>query len=74
MKLERYVYRIVERKSGAVCGVYSRACHDEFDFATPESARWANCHGIHQDKERFRIAKIRVTEELVDDDCDRAAE
>lgn len=62
------VYRIIEKETGeAVCS-YSQAYCEEFDFRSPSEARNANCHGIFQDKEKYKIAKYRVTYELIDDD------
>ena len=55
------VYRIIDRKSGSRCGSYSRACCDEYDFSSVESARSANCHDIFQDKGKYKISKYRVT-------------
>lgn len=67
---ERYVYQIVDRETGLVEGVYSRAYHDEVDFGSPEQARMANIHGVHQDKVRYRIQKVKVTREIVDENVD----
>jgi hypothetical protein len=67
---EKTVYRIIDRQTGEPQGVYSRACHDEYDFGSVEQARSSNCHDIYQDKERYAIAKYRVVHELVDPDCD----
>lgn len=64
------VFRIIERESGKAVGSYSRSCHDEFDFSSAPQARHANCHGIFQDKGKYKIAKYKVTYELIDDDCD----
>lgn len=65
------IYRIIDRATGEKQGSYSRAYCDEYDFGSPEQARNSNCHGIFQDKNRFAIARYRVTYELIDDDCDR---
>lgn len=62
------VYRIIDRESGSACGSYSRACCDEYDFYSAESARGANVHGMFQDKKKYAIAKYRVTYELIEDD------
>ncbi len=64
------IYRIINRDSGSAVGSYSRSCHDEFDFRTPEEARNANCHGTFKDGEKYAIAKYRVAYELIDPDCD----
>ena len=64
------VFRIIENTTGKHVGSYSRAYCDEYDFETAEKARSANCHGEFEDKEKYRIAKYKVTYTLVDDDCD----
>lgn len=68
------VFRIIDRATGGVQGSYSRAYCDEYDFASPESARNANCHGVYADKTKFAIAKYRVTYELIEDDVDPPSE
>lgn len=67
-KKPKTVFRIIDRGTGDAVGSYSRACHDEFDFSSPEEARSANCYGVFQNTEKFKIAKYRVTYELIDDD------
>ena len=62
------VYRIIDRKSGEAVGSYSRSYCDEYDFSSSEAARSANCHGIFEDREKYAIAKYRVTYELIADD------
>jgi len=69
-----HVYRIVDRRTGEHQKVYSRAYHDVYDFDSPESARHANCWGIHADPKQFKIAKYRVTFELIEDECDEEKE
>lgn len=64
------VFRIIDRATGKEQGSYSRAFCDEFDFTSPEDARSANCHGVFQDKAKYKIARYRVTYELMDDDVD----
>ena len=64
------VHRIIDIKTGKPVGVYSRACHDEYDFETAEQARNANVHGIHKDKTKYKIARYKVTYTLISDDCD----
>src|ERR1019366_661040 len=49
----------------------SRACCDEYDFSSAESARSANCHGTFEDRKRYRIAKYRVTYTLINPDVDK---
>ena len=64
------VFRIIDRATGEAAGSYSRAYCDEFDFRSAESARSANCHGIFEDKKKYKIVKYRVTYELIEDDVD----
>lgn len=64
------VYRIISRKNGKACGSYSRACHDEFDFASVSEARNANCHDMFKNRKLYKIAKYRVTYTLIKDECD----
>lgn len=65
------VFRIIDRETGDPVGSYSRACHDEYDFRSPSSARNANCHGIFEDKEKYAIAKYSVVYTLLDEDADK---
>ncbi len=73
-KKPEIVYRIIQRgdhgfsKAGYAVGSYSRTCCDEYDFGSAETARQANCHGEFEDKDKYAIAKYRVTYELLDDD------
>lgn len=62
------VFRIIDRKTGEAVGSYSRAYCDEFDFSSADEARNANCHNVFYDKGKYKIAKYRVTYELIDDD------
>jgi mRNA-degrading endonuclease RelE of RelBE toxin-antitoxin system len=64
------IYRIIDRNTGEAVGSYSRAFCDEYDFFSIDEARHANCHGIFEDKKKYKIAKYRVTYTLLDDDCD----
>lgn len=64
------VFRIIDRETGDPQGSYSRACCDEVDFSSPQEARTANCHGMFEDRKKFRIAKYRVTYELLEDSVD----
>ena len=66
---DKDVFVIHNRETGEAQGVYSRACHDEYEFSSAERARSSNCHGIYKDKTEYRIAKYRVTYELIDDDA-----
>lgn len=68
-KKPQTVYRIIQRASGEAVGSYSRACCNEYDFDSVESARSANYHGVFKDTETYAIAKYRVTYELIDGDC-----
>lgn len=67
---DKEVYRIIDKDTGKAQGVYSRAYHDEFDFSSVESARNSNCHDIYQNKEKYKIAKYKVTYTLIEDDCE----
>jgi hypothetical protein len=66
------VCRIIDRKSGKAVGSYSRAYCDEYDFRSAYEARLANCSGMFTDVKKYKIAKYRVTYELIEDDCDIA--
>lgn len=68
------VYRILDRETFALNGSYSRSYCTEYDFESPSSARGSNCHGIYEDRAKYRIAKYRVTYELIDDDVDPPTE
>lgn len=63
------VFRIIDVASGEAVGSYSRAYCDEYDFASAHEARSANCHGIFKDRGKYKIAKYRVTYELLDGNC-----
>lgn len=67
-KKPKIVYRIINRSSGDAVGSYSRAYCDEYDFHSAEGARSANCHGMFEDRKKYKIAKYRVTYELIEDD------
>ena len=62
------VFRIIDRNTGNAIGSYSRACCNEYDFRSAKGARSANCHGVFQDREKYKIAKYKVTYELLEDD------
>lgn len=64
------IFRIINRKTGEAEGSYSRACCEEFDFASENQARNSNCHGVFLNKEKYKIAKYRVTYKLITDDID----
>ena len=69
-KKPEIVCRIICRDSGDAMGSYSRAYCDEYDFGSAYSARLANCHGMFTDEKKYKIAKYKVTYELIEDDCD----
>lgn len=62
------VYRILNRNTNEAKGSYSRACCYEYDFKSADEARESNCHGIFKDKDMYKIAKYKVTYELINDD------
>lgn len=62
------VFRIIDKETGEAQGYYSRAYCEEYDFESPAEARLANVHGIFTDREKYKIAKYRVTYELIEDD------
>ena len=64
------VYRIIDQATGEPVGSYSRAYGEEYDFRSPQEAREANFHGMFWDKGKYRIAKYKVTYELLEDDVD----
>jgi len=65
------IFKIINRETGEPTGSYSRGYHDVFEFDSASHARNANCHGMFEDKEKYAIAKYRVTYELLNDDCDK---
>jgi len=71
MKREYFIYRLVDRQTEKTISVYNRSYHDVWDFSSAENAREANVHGIYRDKSKFKVAKLRVTEELIEEDCDK---
>ena len=66
-KKPEIVYRIISNRTGEAQGVYSRSCHDEYDFSSETGARNSNCHGIYKDEELYSIAKYKVTYELIEE-------
>lgn len=68
--MEKTVYKIHDRETGVIQGVYSRYCRDETEFSSVSRARSANCHDVYEDKEKFKISKYKVTYELIEDDCE----
>lgn len=67
-KKPEIVFRIIDRQTGNAIGSYSRAYCYEYDFESANEARTANCHGLFKDKEKYKIAKYKVTYELIEDD------
>ena len=67
-KKPEIVFRIIDKQTGEAVGSYSRAYCDEYDFNSASQARNTNCHGIFKDKEKYKIAKYKVTYTLIDDD------
>lgn len=66
-KKPEFVYRIIDVETGNAVGSYSRAYCDEYDFRSAKEARTANCHGMFEDKNKYKIAKYKVTYELIED-------
>jgi hypothetical protein len=64
------IFRIIDKHTGEAKGAYSRACFDEFDFKSVEQARTANVCGMFNDKQKYRIAKYKVTYELLEESVD----
>jgi hypothetical protein len=67
-KKPEIVFRIIERKTGNAIGSYSRAYCDEYDFTSVYNARNANCNGEFKNHEKYKIAKYKVTYQLIEDD------
>ncbi len=67
-KKPEVVFRIIDKNTGEAVGSYSRAYCDEYDFTSVQEARTANCHGMFESDE-YKIAKYKVTYELLEDDC-----
>ena len=66
-KKPNFVYRIIDADTGNAVGSYSRAYCDEYDFSSVKEARTANCYGKFEDKNKYKIAKYKVTYELIED-------
>ena len=69
-KKPEIVFRIIDIETGNACGSYSRAYCDEYDFESAQQARRSNCHGMFEDRSKYKIAKYRVVYELIEDNCD----
>ena len=63
-KKPEIVFRIINQKGEAV-----GSPSNEYDFESVEQARTANVHGIYKDTKKYKIAKYKVTYELIKDDC-----
>lgn len=64
------VYRIIDNENDMTIGSYERSYQDKIDFSSVEEARNANVNGLFKDKTKYRIAKYKVTYELIEDNCD----
>jgi len=64
-KKPKFVFRIIDKQTGKAMGSYSRAYCDEYDFDSADEARNANVHGIFKNKDEYKIAKYKVTYELI---------
>lgn len=64
------IYKIINRETGGEEGSYERGNYTKYEFGSPSSARSSNCHGIYEDKTKYKIQKYKVTYELVEDDVD----
>jgi hypothetical protein len=69
-KKPEIVFRVINNETGDHAGAYSRAYCDEFDFNSAEEARNAMFSGEFKNRDKYRIAKYRVTYELIDDNAD----
>jgi hypothetical protein len=67
---DKIVYQIHDRKDDEVQYVYSRSYHNVSEFGSTSSARSSNCYDIYENKEKYRIAKYKVTYELIEEDCE----
>lgn len=70
MSTIKIIYRIVDNETGEITGSYSRSYRDEYDFGSVDAARNANCHGMFKDRKKYRIAKYRVIETLIESDAE----
>ena len=69
-KKPEIIYRIINNITNEAEGSYSRAYCDEYDFRSASEARNANVFGEYKDKTKYRIAKYKVTYELIDGNVD----
>jgi len=67
--MNKTIYKIANRKTGAIESVYSRANHNETEFGSIDYALSAHFSGMHKNKAKYKIQKYKVTYELIDDDC-----
>lgn len=68
--MTKEIYKIHDRDTGAVQSAYMRSYWTQVEFNSPEQARSSNCHGIFGDKAKYRIARYKVTYELIEEDVD----
>ena len=73
-KKPEIVFRIIDKQTGDAAGSYSRAHCYEYDFKSANEARTANCHGMFEDKAKYKIVKYKVTYELIEDDVTNEGE
>lgn len=64
------IFRIIDKETGDPVGSYSRAYCDEYDFTSAGEARNANVHDMFKNTAKYKIAKYKVTYELIEDDVD----
>ena len=69
--MDKEIYQIFDRDSTEPEGVYSGACHDEFNFDSAAQARSSNCHDTYKDMFKYKINKYKVAYTLIEEDCDR---
>lgn len=64
------VYRIIEVSTGRACGSFGLSTHTEYDFSSVQRARHANISDEYRGS-KYKIAKYRVTYELLSDDAEK---
>lgn len=67
---KKFIYRIVEIATGKVVPCYFQFRGDIYDFDSVNEARDSNCHGVFQDKTKYRIIQVEITETIIQDYCD----
>lgn len=69
MSEETYIIRNRDNGDDIIpVGSYSRAYRDEYYFRSADSARDANCHGMYTDASKYKISKVRITYEIIEED------